>query len=73
MNYAMYTTEGNAAVHSIVKKAIANSWSWQVTFYALEELARSQRDIAGEALDTAVREMVYVAIGADQRDEDFYV
>ena len=72
-NYAMFTDIGNDAVDAIVRNAKAHNLSWPQVFQKLRDLARSDRAKYGEALDTAVREMVYDAIGAGQRGEDFYV
>ena len=68
-DYDMYTELGNAAVHAIVVAAKANQLSWAETHDALCELAK--QDAFGEATDTAVREMVYSALGI--KDEPFYV
>jgi len=38
----------------------------------LRDLADSDYEKFGEAMDTAVREVVYEAIGAYDRGEDFY-
>jgi len=43
--------------------------TWAQTVQALRELA--EQDAFGEAMDTAVREMVYSALGV--KDEPFYV
>jgi hypothetical protein len=68
-DYDMYTELGNAAVHAVVVTAKANRLSWAQTYDALRELAK--QDAFGEATDTAVREMVYSALGVE--DEPFYV
>jgi hypothetical protein len=69
--YGMYTDAGNQAVHAIVEHALENKQSW-LTVY--QELCRlSEVKAFGEAMDTMVREIVYDAIGADQRNESFYV
>jgi hypothetical protein len=47
--------------------------SWKQTFKALRDLADSNPDSFGEAMDTVVREIVYDAIGADKRGECFYI
>jgi hypothetical protein len=65
-DYAMFTDLGNAAVHAIVVAAKANQMTWAQTYRALSK----QREF-GEATDTAVREMVYCALGVE--DEPFYV
>jgi hypothetical protein len=68
-DYAMFTDLGNAAVHALVEAARANKMTWAQTYQALHDLAKY--DEFGEATDTAVREMVYDALGVE--DEPFYV
>lgn len=68
-DYAMYTELGNAAVHAIVTAARANGFTWAETYRAL--CALSEQAEFGEATDTAVREVVYGALGF--HDEPFYV
>lgn len=72
-DYGMFSPEGNEAVHDIVVQAVENDWRWAKTFAELQQLANSNRDMYGEALDTVVREYVYDAIGADERGECFYI
>lgn len=72
-DYGMYSPEGNEAVHSIVVRALENDWRWPQTYSELQNLADSNYDSYGEALDTVVREYVYDAIGADKRGECFYI
>ena len=68
-DYAMFTDLGNAAVHALVVAARANCMTWAETYRALCQLSKYKE--FGEATDTAVREMVYDALGVE--DEDFYV
>jgi len=68
-DYDMFTDLGNAAVHAIVEKARADRLTWAQTYRALCELSKQHE--FGEATDTAVREMVYDALGF--KDEPFYV
>jgi hypothetical protein len=68
-DYWMYTELGNTAVHAVVVTAKTNRLTWAQTVQALRELAK--QDAFGEAMDTAVREMVYSALGV--KDEPFYV
>ena len=70
-DYAMFSELGNAAVHAIVVAARANNLTWAQTYRALYQLSE-QKEFA-EATDTMVREMVYDAIGADERNEPFYI
>lgn len=67
--YCMFSKLGNVAVHAIVVTARANQLTWSQTIRALRELAK--QDAFGEAMDTAVREMVYSAL--DIKDESFYI
>jgi hypothetical protein len=69
-DYAMFTELGNAAVHAIVVAARANELTWAQVYRALCQL--SEHKEFGEATDTAVREVVYDAIGAADRDESFW-
>jgi hypothetical protein len=71
--YGMFSDEGNMAVHTIVTVAKSQNLSWADTYQALCNLASINPDSFGEATDTVVREMVYDAIGADQRGECFYI
>lgn len=73
MSYEMYTEEGNRMVAQVVDHARRNHWTWRMTYDALRQLARNHPDVAREALDTAVRESVYTAIGAYEREEEFYI
>jgi len=68
-DYSMYTELGNVAVHGIVVAAQVNGLTWAQTLGALRELAK-QEDF-GEAMDTAVREVVYTTLGA--HDQPFYI
>lgn len=70
-DYAMYTELGNAAVHAVVTTASANQLTWAQTLQALRELAK--QELFGEAMDTAVRECVYHAMGFDNTQQPFYV
>lgn len=71
-DYAMYTELGNAGVHAIVETARANQLTWGQTLNALRQLSESNEDVFGEALDTAVRECVYDALGFFRKGESFY-
>ena len=70
--YAMFTDLGDAGVHGVVIAARLNSWTWAQTVNALRELAESNEDVFGEAMDTAVRECVYDALEFDVREQPFY-
>jgi 2-methylisocitrate lyase-like PEP mutase family enzyme len=70
-DYAMFSELGNAAVHAIVVAARANDLTWAQVYRALRQL--SEQEQFGEATDTMVREIVYSRIGADKRNESFWV
>ena len=69
-NYLMYTEAGDEDVHKIVEVALALKLNWAETYPLLERLAKLPN--RGDALDTSVREVVYEAIGAFDRNESFY-
>ena len=69
--YGMYTDAGNQAVHAIVEHARENKLTWLEVFQELCRLSEVKAFV--EATDTMVREIVYDAIGADQRNESFYI
>jgi len=69
-DYAMYSPEGNEAVHSIVVQALENDWNWAKTYAELRQLANSNTDMYGEAMDTMVREIVYDALA---HNDNFYI
>lgn len=71
-SFAMFSEAGNIAVGEIVEKSKAENLTWLETYQLLVDLAEFDYEKFGEATDTAVREMVYDAIGAGQRDEIFY-
>jgi hypothetical protein len=70
-DYAMFTELGNAAVHAVVLVAVANNMTWKQTYNALMQLSKEK--LFAEATDTQVREIVYCRIGADKRNEPFYI
>ena len=70
--YAMFTDLGDAGVHAVVTVARAQQLTWAQTVNALRELAESNEDVFGEAMDTAVRECVYDALGFDVCEQPFY-
>ena len=70
-DYAMYTELGNAAVHGVVIAARASNMTWKQVYNALYRL--SAKKPFAEATDTSVRECVYLALGFDRKDQDFYI
>jgi len=71
LDYGMFTEDGNACVHGIVTVCKTLNLPWAVAYDALREIAKT--DKFGEAMDTMVREIVYDAIGAGERNESFYI
>ena len=70
MYYGMFSEAGNLAVTGIVMYHQAIKSPWSVVYQNLCDLAKSDPTKYGEAMDTAVREMVYDAC---QFTSDFYV
>ena len=70
-DFQMYTDEGNFVVGRLVRTALDNCLTWAEVYNQLYELSKDER--YGEATDTAVREVVYWAIGAEKREESFWV
>ena len=69
-DYGMFTDLGNAAVHAVVVAARENAMTWAQVIRALRALA--DQEPFGEAMDTAVREVVYDALGFYAKGEEFY-
>lgn len=67
-NFAMFSDAGNMAVQSIVMAGQEHNWTWFKTLEAMRKL--SQIEEFAEAMDTAVREEVYVAMGFS---DSFYI
>jgi hypothetical protein len=69
--YGMFTDFGNDAVDAIVRSAKILRMDWPQVYKELENLAK--REDFAEATDTMVREIVYDAINAGARNEEFYI
>jgi hypothetical protein len=69
-DYGMYSDRGNELVGRVVAEARVQGWDWPKTQRHLALLARAHPRIAGEAFDTAVREIVYLDLG--YQSEPFY-
>jgi hypothetical protein len=69
VDYAMFTDFGNDAVDAIVTRARVLKFDWPTTRQELKDLADRFPNDFGETTDTAVREMVYLALGYTT---DFY-
>lgn len=68
--FGMFSDEGNAKVAAIVEFAKTNNAEWKDILPMLSNLAKSDYDKFGEAMDTVVREMVYDACNFT---EEFYI
>jgi hypothetical protein len=64
-NYEMFTDEGNALVHGVVQAAKVSGMQWDRVYSMLEKI--SEIDGFGEATDTAVRDIVWVALTTYER------
>jgi hypothetical protein len=71
-DYAMYSDRGNELVDRVVSEARVQGWGWAKVCRHLALLARAHPRVAGEANDTAVREVVYQSLGFVRQDEPFY-
>ena len=60
LNYGMFSDEGNNAVRLIVQNAKTYNLRWIDVYRELQDL--SDLEGYGEAMDTAVREVVYDAL-----------
>jgi hypothetical protein len=69
-SFGMFSVEGNNAVATIVAYHKAHKSPWTLVYQNLRDLADSNQEKFGEAMDTVVREMVYDAVGCTG---DFYV
>jgi hypothetical protein len=67
-DFGMFTDEGNYQVALLVTRAHEEDYSWPETLKLLEKLSKEEG--FGEAMDTDVREGVYVTLGFDT---EFYV
>ena len=71
-DYFMFSEWGNALVDRVVCEARVQGWDWPKTQRHLALLARAHPDTAGEAYDTAVREVVYMELRFGDHNEPFY-
>ena len=65
MDYGMYSEQGNKLVDRVVAEARVQGWDWPKTARHLALLSKAHPRIAGEATDTAVREVVYTTLKFD--------
>ena len=71
-DYGMFSDKGNALVDRVVAEARVQGWDWPKTQRHLQLLAKAHPRTAGEAYDTAVREVVYMELRFGGQDEPFY-
>ena len=69
MTYGMFSDEGNKQIADIIEFHRSYKSTWPVVYQNLRDLADSDYTKFGEAMDTEVRECVYIALGFK---EDFY-
>ena len=72
-DYGMYSDRGNELVHRVVCEARVQGYDWAKTQRHLALLAKAHPRIAGEAYDTAVREIVYTDLGFGNTQSRFYL
>lgn len=65
-DYGMFTPQGNALVGRVVNEARQQGWDWNKVERHLVLLSKAHPRSASEALDTAVREIVYAELNFDQ-------
>lgn len=68
--YGMFSEQGNNQIADIVLFHKIQKSSWPVVLQNLRDLADSNHELFGEAMDTDVRERVYNELGFDT---DFYI
>jgi hypothetical protein len=68
-DYGMFSDKGNELVGRVVAEARVQGWDWPKVQRHLQLLAKAHPTFAGEAFDTAVREIVYLDL---EFNEAFY-
>jgi len=63
--YGMFSEQGNKQIADIVEFHKIQKSSWSVVLQNLRDLADSNHELFGEAMDTDVRERVYNELGFD--------
>ena len=71
-DYGMFSETGNQLVGRVVSEARVQGWDWPKTQRHLALLAKAHPRTAGEAFDTAVREVVYMELRFGDMNEPFY-
>ena len=70
MTYGMFSEEGNKQIADIIEFHKNNKSTWPVVLQNLRDVADSDYELFGEAMDTEVRECVYTALNFDT---EFYI
>ena len=68
--YGMFSEEGNKQIADIIEFHKMQKSNWSTVYQNLRDLADSDYEKFGEAMDTEVRECVYTALNFDT---DFYI
>jgi hypothetical protein len=68
--YGMFSEEGNKQIADIIEFHKNNKSTWPVVLQNLRDVADSDYELFGEAMDTEVRECVYTALNFDT---EFYI
>jgi len=70
MTYGMFSEAGNKQIADIIEFHRMQKSTWPVVYQNLRDLADSDYELFGEAMDTEVREVVYAKLGFTS---DFYI
>jgi len=70
VTYGMFSEEGNKQIADIIEFHKNQKSTWSVVLQNLRDLADSDYELFGEAMDTEVREIVYTELGLTS---DFYI
>jgi hypothetical protein len=68
--YGMFSEEGDKQIADLIEFHKMQKSTWSTVYQNLRDLADSDYEKFGEAMDTEVRECVYTALNFDT---DFYI
>jgi hypothetical protein len=68
--YGMFSEAGNKQIADIIEFHRMQKSNWATVYQNLRDLADSDYELFGEAMDTEVREIVYTELGLKS---DFYI
>jgi hypothetical protein len=68
--YGMFSEEGNTQIADIIEFHKNRKSTWAEVLQNLRDVADSDYELFGEAMDTEVREIVYTSLGFTS---DFYI